>query len=105
VIDKKPGLTRMFRCPNRAEPAMRQAFAAADAIGLTDDGLVAAAEFVPLLDPGRKDQVQIRSVHVAVGDDRTGGKHGERCGNAGLPSPAFAADDHKLLYHRSLTTS
>jgi hypothetical protein len=52
---------------------MGHAFAAADAIGLADDGLVPAAEFVPCGYPGRKDQVQVRGVHVGVGDDRTVG--------------------------------
>ena len=85
-------------CSAQPEPAVRQARAAAGAVILPDDRLVPAAELVAFLDPRRKDQVQVRRVHVAVGDDRPVGQHGKRRGQAGLARPALAADDDQFLH-------
>ena len=56
------------------------------------------SELVAFLNPGREDQVQVRGVHVAIGNDRTIGQDGKRRCNTGLAGAAFAADDNEFLH-------
>jgi hypothetical protein len=81
---------------------MRQARSAAGAILGPDDRPMPAPELVAFPDPRRKDQVQIRRIHVTVDDNGPVGQNGERGNQAGLARPAFTADDDKFL-HASLS--
>jgi hypothetical protein len=79
-------------CSNCVEPAYFKAFPAADTIRRTDYRLVTAAEFMPFPDTRREDEMQIRGVHIAIGEHRKPGKNGKGGRNTRLAGPSLAAD-------------
>jgi hypothetical protein len=96
-IDGKSHLARGFTVfTDRLEPALPLTNPAPLALFLAYHGLMAAAELMAFFEPGRKDQVQIRRIHVAVGYDRTVGQDGQGRGNTGLAGAALSADDDKF---------
>jgi len=82
----------------RAETAVFCAPAAGDAVLLPDHGHVSAAEFMALPDLRIEDEMEVRGIHVAVGDNGAVRQASERGGEAGLAGPSLSAQDDDFLH-------
>ena len=75
-----------------------QAASTAETILIANGGLVAGDEGIAPEDRGIQDQVQVRRIHVAIGQHLALGQRGECRHDAGLARPALAADDDQFFH-------
>jgi hypothetical protein len=59
---------------------------------------VATEEVIPFLDLRRKDQVEIRGIHVTVGDNALTREDGQRRDDRRLARATLTADDNQFLH-------